>query len=217
MSEAFLLKGRHRCDCQSTKHKLVNNCIKCGRIVCEQEGSGPCLFCGNLVCSDEEQRLIESSTRKGDNLKRSLSEQSRPKGWEEALATRNRLLEYDRSSEKRTTIIDDESDYFKEASVWLSDAERKKLKKLEDEIRERKHGSRLNRKVTIDFAGRQVVTEPSITEEYEDEVLREIAKSCMSNYKNTKLIYDTPTEHDLSDTIHPFHQGPIPLVNKFNI
>lgn len=45
-----LIKGRHPCNCQATKHELINNCTKCGRIVCEQEGSGPCLFCDNMVC-----------------------------------------------------------------------------------------------------------------------------------------------------------------------
>lgn len=37
------------CYCQATKHGLVNNCINCGKIVCEQEGEGPCLFCGAWV------------------------------------------------------------------------------------------------------------------------------------------------------------------------
>ncbi len=46
---AVLLPGRHSCECLAQKHKLINNCISCGRIVCEQEGSGPCLFCGSLV------------------------------------------------------------------------------------------------------------------------------------------------------------------------
>lgn len=46
---AVLLPGRHSCECLAQKHKLINNCVSCGRIVCEQEGSGPCLFCGNLV------------------------------------------------------------------------------------------------------------------------------------------------------------------------
>lgn len=46
---AVLLPGRYACDCLAQKHQLINNCISCGRIVCEQEGSGPCLFCGNLV------------------------------------------------------------------------------------------------------------------------------------------------------------------------
>lgn len=70
MNDVILLKGRHRCDCQASKHKLINNCMKCGRIVCEQEGSGPCLFCGELVCSEEELKLIKSSSKKGDNLKK---------------------------------------------------------------------------------------------------------------------------------------------------
>ena len=43
------LPGRNTCECQAAKHKLIGNCLKCGRIVCEQEGSGPCFFCGNLV------------------------------------------------------------------------------------------------------------------------------------------------------------------------
>lgn len=51
---AVLLPGRHTCECLAQKHKLVNNCISCGRIVCEQEGSGPCLFCGSLVCKSLE-------------------------------------------------------------------------------------------------------------------------------------------------------------------
>jgi hypothetical protein len=42
--------GRHKCNCQATKHDLINNCLKCGRIVCAQEGSGPCFFCFNPVC-----------------------------------------------------------------------------------------------------------------------------------------------------------------------
>lgn len=46
---AILLPGRHACECLAQKHSLINNCMTCGRIVCEQEGSGPCLFCGSLV------------------------------------------------------------------------------------------------------------------------------------------------------------------------
>lgn len=41
--------GRSTCECQAAKHKLIGNCLKCGRIVCDQEGSGPCFFCGTLV------------------------------------------------------------------------------------------------------------------------------------------------------------------------
>ncbi len=45
----FLVPGRQLCYCQCTRHKLVNNCVNCGKIVCEQEGEGPCLFCGAWV------------------------------------------------------------------------------------------------------------------------------------------------------------------------
>ena len=41
--------GRTQCECQALKHKVINNCTSCGRVVCEQEGAGPCLFCGKLV------------------------------------------------------------------------------------------------------------------------------------------------------------------------
>lgn len=169
MNDVVLLKGRVKCECQAAKHKLINNCLKCGRVVCEQEGSGPCLFCGNLVCSQEEQKVIDSQTKKGENLKKSLMER---KGLNDALERRDRLLKYDRESEQRTTVIDDESDYFKANSVWLSDEERAKLKTLESQLRDTKHGSRLNRKTTFDFAGRKVIDEEP--KELEEEILRQI-------------------------------------------
>lgn len=155
----------------------------------QQEGSGPCLFCGNLVCNLEEQRLIDSQTKKGENLKKSLLER---KGLNEALARRDRLLKYDLESEKRTTIIDDESDYFKANSVWLNDEERGKLKTLEGQLRDNKHGSRLNRKMTFDFAGRQIVEEePQISKELENKILKQIMDiTTSSSYSNANRDID---------------------------
>ena len=37
-----LLPGKFQCQCHATEHNLINNCINCGRIVCEQEGEGQC-------------------------------------------------------------------------------------------------------------------------------------------------------------------------------
>lgn len=207
----ILLKGRHLCNCQATKHKLINNCLKCGRIVCEQEGSGPCLFCGNLVCSEDELRIIEQSGKKGDGLKKTLMQQQRPKGWEEAMAMRNKLLEYDQTSEKRTTVIDDECDYFKSNSVWLSDSERKKLKELEEKMEAKKHASRLSRKVTIDFSGREVIEEPQLTADFQDEILREIAESCSINASiNKKIVRHNDIVN--MDEVHPLLEYPAPIV-----
>lgn len=56
-------------------------------------------------------------------------------------------------SERRTKVIDDESDYYSANSVWLSEAERQKLKSQEDAERARKHASRRDARFTLDFAG----------------------------------------------------------------
>ncbi|GAB0100368.1 activating signal cointegrator 1 [Sergentomyia squamirostris] len=148
----ILLQGRHQCSCQASKHKLINNCLSCGRIVCEQEGPGPCLFCGSVVRGiDETDRdPVVISKKNGTKPKQS-------KDREDAIAQRNRLLEYDRQSEKRTTVIDDESDYFKSNSVWLSNEERVKLQKMEEELRDRKHANRLRHTYKFDFSGRQIL------------------------------------------------------------
>lgn len=163
--DVMLLKGRHRCECQATKHKFINNCLKCGRIICEQEGSGPCLFCGSIVCTEEENNLISSGTQKGNNFKKTLQERERPEGWEEALIQRNKLLEFDKASEKRTRVIDDEQDYYKSNSIWLSNDEREKLSKLEAQMRESKHGSRLKRNMKIDIFGNELKDENISVEE----------------------------------------------------
>lgn len=200
-NDMVMLKGRNKCDCQASKHKLINNCLNCGRIVCEQEGSGTCFFCGNLVCSEEEQKLINSQTKKGESLKKSLMDQKHcTKGLDDAMAQRDRLLEYDKQSERRTTVIDDESDYFKSNSVWLNDVERKKLVSLEEQLRDQKHASRLSKKVTLDFAGRQVIDEPLLTKEIEDKILRQIM--------------DATSATQFSGSIDPEMQGNAPMFDE---
>ena len=44
-----------------------------------------------------------------------------------------------------------------DANRWLSDAERDSLSKKETEMREAKYGSRRDRKIVLDFAGRRVI------------------------------------------------------------
>lgn len=98
------------CSCQARRHRLVSNCLSCGKIVCEQEGEGPCHFCGSLV-------LREGSTYAG--LEESLPPLSDAEAAAEAYA--KRLVEYDRNSAARTTVIDDQSDYYEiDGNSWLS-------------------------------------------------------------------------------------------------
>lgn len=97
------------CSCQARQHRLVSNCLACGKIVCEQEGEGPCKFCGALV-------LKEGSTYAG------LEVAAVPLTEDEAAANAyaKRLVDFDRNAAARTSVIDDQSDYYDEGNSWLS-------------------------------------------------------------------------------------------------
>ncbi|XP_067124030.1 activating signal cointegrator 1-like, partial [Centruroides vittatus] len=110
--DVVTLPGRHPCICQASKHKLINNCMRCGRIVCEQEGSGPCFTCNNLVCSKEEQEIIIKGSKQSEKLYTQLIRKGNGNlqqaqniqdysGLEKAIEHKNKLLEYDRTVEKR--------------------------------------------------------------------------------------------------------------------
>ncbi|XP_073691804.1 activating signal cointegrator 1 [Garra rufa] len=169
---AVLLPGRQACECLAQKHRLINNCLSCGRIVCEQEGSGPCLFCGNLVCTTEEQEVLQRDSNKSQKLRKKLMgegtdreylphQEARMKaGLEKAVKHKDKLLEFDKNSVKRTQVLDDESDYFAtDSNQWLSPGEREAIRKREEELRDLRHASRKDRKITLDFAGRRVLDE----------------------------------------------------------
>ncbi|XP_009976741.1 PREDICTED: activating signal cointegrator 1, partial [Tauraco erythrolophus] len=201
---AVLIPGRHACECLGQKHKLINNCLVCGRIVCEQEGSGPCLFCGALVCTKEEQDILQRDSNKSQKLLKKLMagaessgnldaiskdllprQEARLKaGLEMAVKHKDKLLEFDRTSVRRTQVIDDESDYFAtDSNQWLSKQEREALQKREQELRELRHASRLAKKITIDFAGRQILEEDSNMAEYHsrlDETIEAISCGTLS-------------------------------------
>lgn len=198
---SILLPGRHACECLAQKHKLINNCISCGRIVCDQEGSGPCLFCGSLVCTREEQEILQRDSNKSQKLRKKLMgdggereylphQEARMKaGLEKAVQHKEKLLEYDRNSVRRTQVLDDESDYFAtESNQWLSPSEREKLRKKEEELRELRHASRKDRKITLDFAGRQVIDEGNNLNEYYNR-LDETLKSMNSESTSKSSVY----------------------------
>ncbi|NXA53201.1 TRIP4 protein, partial [Nothocercus julius] len=193
---AVLIPGRHACECLGQKHKLINNCLVCGRIVCEQEGSGPCLFCGALVCTKEEQDILQRDSNKSQKLLKKLMagaessgnleaiskdllprQEARLKaGLEMAVKHKDKLLEFDRTSVRRTQVIDDEADYFAtDSNTWLSKQEREALQKREQELRELRHASRLAKKITIDFAGRQILEEDNRLAEYHSKLDETIA------------------------------------------
>ncbi|KAM3380723.1 activating signal cointegrator 1 [Capsicum galapagoense] len=135
------------CSCQARRHRLISNCLSCGKIVCEQEGEGPCNFCGALV-------LKEGSSYAGlDEGPVPISEAE-----EAAEAYAKRLVEYDRNSAARTTVIDDQSDYYEiEGNSWLSKEEKELLRKKEEEIEEAERDKRNRVVMTFDLVGRKVL------------------------------------------------------------
>ncbi|NXU94909.1 TRIP4 protein, partial [Xiphorhynchus elegans] len=229
---AVLIPGRHACECLGQKHKLINNCLVCGRIVCAQEGSGPCLFCGTLVCTKEEQDILQRDSNKSQKLLKKLMagaensgnldaiskdllprQEARLKaGLEMAVKHKDKLLEFDRTSVRRTQVIDDESDYFAtDSNQWLSKQEREALQKREQELRELRHASRLAKKITIDFAGRQILEEDSNMAEYHsklDETIEAINRGALSEPSGSPEAKAAPSSGVL---VNPRLLQPAPL------
>ncbi|KAJ8280909.1 hypothetical protein GJAV_G00060850 [Gymnothorax javanicus] len=181
----ILLPGRHCCECLAQKHCLINNCMTCGRIVCEQEGSGPCLFCGTLVCTNEEQKILQRDSNKSQKLRKKLmsdhvqqsdiaeidilphEEEQMKAGLEKALQHKDKLLEFDKNSVRRTQVLDDESDYYStDCNQWLSSEEREALRRRAEELEQLRHKSRKDRKITLDFAGRKVLEDGENLNQY---------------------------------------------------
>ena len=71
--------------------------------------------------------------------------------YQAAVDNKDMLLDYQANSAKKTQFIVNESDYFSTLE------EREAMKKKKKELQQEKHMSRLDRKITFDFAGRNVV------------------------------------------------------------
>ncbi|KXZ45726.1 hypothetical protein GPECTOR_51g712 [Gonium pectorale] len=85
-----------------------------------------------------------------------------------ARAFKDRLVEYDRNAAKRTTVIDDQSDYFEiDTNAWLTDQEREELRRRQRMEAEAEAARRKRLTVTIDLIGRKVVLDEDVRKEKE--------------------------------------------------
>eukprot|EP00051_Salpingoeca_urceolata_P003194 m.55900 g.55900 ORF g.55900 m.55900 type:complete len:597 (-) comp12563_c0_seq3:84-1874(-) len=184
-----MLPGRHICECMTTRHMLINNCLGCGRIVCSQEGVGPCVFCGALVVTPEQQDTLQRRSKKSQKLLDKIIRDTIPSGsplaavpaeqmlrsalpsasgtdaLQKAQLHKDRLVHFDRSTAKRTGVIDDQADYFaSDSNSWLSAQERDKVKAKEAALLAARSKARKDRKITLDFAGRQVLEQDNMAE-----------------------------------------------------
>ncbi|XP_039324566.1 activating signal cointegrator 1 isoform X2 [Saimiri boliviensis] len=182
------------------------------------------------VCTHEEQDILQRDSNKSQRLLKKLmsgvensgkmdistkdllphQELRIKSGLEKAIKHKDKLLEFDRTSIRRTQVIDDESDYFaSDSNQWLSKLERETLQKREEELRELRHASRLSKKVTIDFAGRKILEEENSLAEYHsrlDETIQAIASGTL-NQPLTKL--DRSSEEPLGVLVNPnMYQSP---------
>jgi len=201
--ENIILPGQHKCECQAAKHPLIRNCLECGRVICAQEGPGPCIFCNSNSLGAPKGEAPPTSTRKkGGKKKLGNTDQTPNQAFTNALAHKEKLLEYDRTSEHRTRVIDDESDYFKsDANRWLDPKQKEMLRAREQELREKRHGPKKGIKVTLDFAGRQLIEETNnfdelFTEQYFEE------------HAGSEEYYDHYTVNPLVDFPRPIYENP---------
>eukprot|EP00742_Colponemidia_sp_Colp-10_P006673 GILJ01007153.1.p1 GENE.GILJ01007153.1~~GILJ01007153.1.p1 ORF type:complete len:798 (+),score=122.22 GILJ01007153.1:23-2416(+) len=153
--------GRRLCDCQARQHPLLTNCLSCGRIVCEQEGSGPCMFCANWVGAGAPAAVVTAGQ---ESLRR-------------AVAHKDKLLDFDRTAARRLQVIDDQSDWFDASeNTWLSEDQRALAKKRAEESELKKEQNRRTMRVTFDIAGRRVIQEPIDSTGTDLDIESELAK-----------------------------------------
>lgn len=176
-SGTFLLDGRRQCMCEASKHELINNCLNCGRIVCQQEGSGPCFTCGTFVLNKQErdqllsgsdeaiqkvQQLADSGARLDFmdqvasclNTKKSLKEiaasLTNDPNLDRAIEHKNKLLEFDKKSVARSKVFDDQVDYFTiQSQNFITEQNRQAIANRVDYIVENKF-NKID-KIAIDF------------------------------------------------------------------
>ena len=76
-----------------------------------------------------------------------------------AVAAKDRLVHFDQTSAKRTTVIDDQSEYYEiDGNAWLDEHEREELKKQVQEMRDAEEEAKRRARTTwtLDLIGRRV-------------------------------------------------------------
>lgn len=93
------------------KHALINNCLNCGKIICESEGEGPCMFCGNIVHKPETQYVDRNNAELFPTLS---EEQLREVNIErsKAIQHKNVLVGRDTNNSVNQNIYDEQTDYY---------------------------------------------------------------------------------------------------------
>lgn len=140
---------RQKCECMASVHSLINNCLGCGRVVCEIEGEGPCSFCGNPVYKPENLNEYEEQMSLMKDLE---NDPDIMQSYIKAVENKNKLIRYDKTDIARKNMIDEDTDWYEiKSDVWQSNEVRKHaLKKMIDLEEEEEYASK-NETVTFDL------------------------------------------------------------------
>lgn len=95
------------------------------------------------------QKEMQKLMNKYSKLKNPVTEEKKKM----ADAQKEKLLEFDRNSVKRTQVIDDQADYFSAENPWLSEEEKQANKQKRQEYLDAKNKMKRKVNITIDFAG----------------------------------------------------------------
>ena len=161
--------------------RKVLNCLSCGKVFdCRRPGTdamrflssgGICTFCGNrvlLTYTDGSTNMSQDEEIAQENAQRAAQSAAASASEAEAVALRDRLVEFDRQGAKRTTVIDDQSDYFAiDSNAWLNDEERAELKRREQEMEDAAEAAKKRITVTVDLLGRRVIMDNAVEESKE--------------------------------------------------
>ncbi|KAF7636724.1 zf-C2HC5 domain-containing protein [Meloidogyne graminicola] len=229
-----LRPGRHLCSCQARIHKLIRNCLNCGRVVCEQEGSGPCFHCGMIVCTREERQILEKRDKKALELLRKLTSKPQLQNFEildsgesndevlliqqklslsslaesiqKAQNYKQKLLVADKDQEV-TKVNDLQADYFSlEMNPYLTSSEREAIVKRKEELRQIALQAKRNILVDLDMTSGKLA-EQKKTEQIEsvnDPVLQSILANSISKGLNKQQNKTNEEEEENGDLSSTF-------------
>eukprot|EP01095_Lingulamoeba_sp_RSL-Kostka_P004421 TRINITY_DN1564_c0_g2_i1.p1 TRINITY_DN1564_c0_g2~~TRINITY_DN1564_c0_g2_i1.p1 ORF type:complete len:429 (-),score=139.79 TRINITY_DN1564_c0_g2_i1:2-1288(-) len=193
IKEEERIRNRRLCNCQATQHELIGNCLRCGKIICEQEGEGNCLFCEllkqhNSFDKKNDGNKTKNQKKKEDNKNRNNGEDDivYDEAYLKALEAKERLLDFDRNSSKRTVVYDDSADYYSfDSTKWMNEEQREIVEKRKME-EEKKKKQKPKTEYTLDFAGRLVLTSDVYDEPKNDDLEEQLRNAGNKNNKNNK-------------------------------
>ncbi|KAG2487351.1 hypothetical protein HYH03_014064 [Edaphochlamys debaryana] len=172
-------------DLAATLEKKILNCLGCGKIYdCRNvtndilrflDRGGVCTYCGDTVpLTLKDRQNAAAAAAAADGADGAARDQAAATPEEAAAAAarafKDRLVEYDRNAAKRTTVIDDQSDFFEiDTNAWLTDQEREELRRRRRMEEEAEAARRKRLTVTIDLIGRKVVLDEDVRKAEEEQ------------------------------------------------